>query len=233
MKDFMTLYGQKLGSHYRGRVMYGGTSMFGNEPFTKCIPIEFQFPMNPIPQIGQKSYTLRVDLLEANELPIRAKGIFHMSMGPYLLKSEMFNKLDGGRMVLFDQMGGDKKVMFPCEIEDVPDLIVYFCDEDEEYRRHTFCRIAAKDILVSNQEQQPVKTRMVKLKEDRCLGLISDNESPGFIYANIQLFEVVPGPRIKLNKDKIQYQDMQLKVHLYMAKSLDPADEQGTSDPFI
>ena len=35
----------------------------------------------------------------------------------------------------------DKKVLFPIDIEEVPDIIFYYADENEESRRHCFARI--------------------------------------------------------------------------------------------
>ena len=49
MYDLMTLYGDQLGSNYRGRIMYGGTTQFANDPMTECQNIEFNFPYNPEP----------------------------------------------------------------------------------------------------------------------------------------------------------------------------------------
>jgi len=38
--------------------------------------------------------------------------------------------------------------VFPETIEDVPDIIFYFCDEDEEYKRMSYFRIPAKELLL-------------------------------------------------------------------------------------
>lgn len=53
-------------------------------------------------------------------------------------------------------------------------------DENIEDRRHSFIRIKAKDVL-----DIPIKPKVFKLTEDRSLDLITDDEFPGFLYANV------------------------------------------------
>lgn len=53
-------------------------------------------------------------------------------------------------------------------------------DDNIEDRRHTFIRIKAESVL-----DKPVNPQILKLKEDRSLDLITDDEFPGFLYANI------------------------------------------------
>ena len=79
----------------------------------------------------------------------------------------------------------DKRVIFPKDIEDVPDIIIYFCDDDSEMRRHSFCRRTAKEVMVSDESKIGSKVQMVKFNEDSSMNLIGDHESAGFIYANI------------------------------------------------
>lgn len=72
-------------------------------------------------------------------------------MGPYLLKSNLMpmNVNDRG-MLDFYQSLPEKKVVLPSEVSDIPDIIFYFCDEDSEHSRHSFSRIPAADVLVTN-----------------------------------------------------------------------------------
>lgn len=50
----------------------------------------------------------------------------HILMGPYLLYSK-FVKIENGRALWYESLK-DKKVVFPTDIEQVPDIIFYFCD---------------------------------------------------------------------------------------------------------
>jgi hypothetical protein len=63
----------------------------------------------------------------------------------------------------------DKRVVFPKDIEDVPDVIIYFCDEDNESRRHSYCRKTAKEILVAENnkgDENKSNVLMIKFTED-------------------------------------------------------------------
>lgn len=141
------------------------------------------------------------------------------------------DKEKGGR-VDFYQSIDDKKVIFPTNVEDIPDLIFYFCDKEADDRRHSFCRIPAEEIIVEEgNKENPI--RMIKFVEDRCINLIDNDESPGFIYARVTLFACQPPVRVPVSEDQIIFEDFQLRMHLYMAKGLIPTDEDGTSDPFV
>jgi len=65
----MNIYGDSLGSHYRGRLLYKGTSYYNKEPKSLAKKLKFEFPKNPYPSVPQKAYILRVDILEGHELP--------------------------------------------------------------------------------------------------------------------------------------------------------------------
>lgn len=72
----------------------------------------------------------------------------------------------------------------------MPDIIVYFADENIEDRRHCFTRIKPAEVL-----EKKVEAKVIKLKEDRSLDLVRDDEFPGFLYVNIQLMSTNPGMR--------------------------------------
>ena len=137
--ELMTLYGDKLGSTYRGRILYSLTSFFVLEPKTETKSLNFKFPYEPMPSSPQRSYLLRVDAIEANELPQRGQAIVHVAIGPYLIKSKPTSISDG--RALWNEPLEEKRVTFPCNKEEIPDIIIYFADADEEDRRHSFFRI--------------------------------------------------------------------------------------------
>lgn len=43
----------------------------------------------------------------------------------------------------------DKKVLFPKNTNEIPDIIIYMADDNIEDRRHTFIRLKPKDYLDS------------------------------------------------------------------------------------
>lgn len=83
----MTQFGDELGSHYRGRIFYKISTFYKQNPKTTIKDLKFKFPHNPYPNNPQKTYTLRVEVLEGIELPQRKSAIIHAQMGPYLLKT--------------------------------------------------------------------------------------------------------------------------------------------------
>ena len=93
--DLMTLYGDTMGSHYRGRILMQVNSYDERDSKTYKKKLKYQFPQNPAPVCEEKSYILRVDLIEAHELPQRDKAYIHVLMGPYLLCSEPVEIKDG------------------------------------------------------------------------------------------------------------------------------------------
>ena len=52
----------------------------------------------------------------------------------------------------------------------------------------SFKRVKAKHILIDNNNNNNNKTMMIKLEEDRCLGLLKRGESAGFLYVKVELW---------------------------------------------
>lgn len=228
--ELMTLYGETMGSTYRGRVLYGFTSGYVGEPKTETKPLKFHFPEDPIPQSSQRTYLLRVDIWEGNELPERKQAIIHVAIGPYIVKTKPIT-ISNGRASWFESLE-DKRVVFPCNKDEIPDIIIYYADANEEDRRHAFSRIKASEVLIDSLDQKPFKPRVIKFKEDRSLDLITDDEFPGFLFASINLYAINPPERLPLTNN-IKMEDFQLRVHLFIGRSLPPADQEGVSDPFV
>jgi hypothetical protein len=90
--------------------------------------LHFHFPEKPIPTAPQKQYVLRVDLFEGLELPQREFCIIHVLVGPYLVHSEPV-KIENGRAIIYQGLP-EKKVFLPVDPEEIPDIIVYFCDQN-------------------------------------------------------------------------------------------------------
>ena len=94
----MNMFGEKLGSHYRGRILYAIGTEDEDDPSTFVKDLKFKFPEFPIPTIPSKTYLLRVDLIDGIELPKRSKAITHICMGPYTLTSKSVN-IDNGKAI--------------------------------------------------------------------------------------------------------------------------------------
>lgn len=145
----MNLYGVEKGSHYRGKVLMQVSCYYEKEPKAITLPLKFKFPENPLPSTPVRSYLLRLDILEGHELPVREFGMVHAMMGPYLLTSNLM-ELDNGRAMWYQSL--EKKLLFPENIEELPDLIFYYADKNSEEGRISFKRIKAKDILCKDDE---------------------------------------------------------------------------------
>jgi hypothetical protein len=55
-------------------------------------------------------------------------------------------EIKNGTAILMESLE-DRKVLFPTDVTQIPDIIIYFADEAIENRRHSFARINPKDIL--------------------------------------------------------------------------------------
>jgi len=72
-------------------------------------------------------------------MPEREKSIVHVSMGAYMMYTPSV-QCSNGRAIWYEQLP-EKRVVFPCDVEEIPDIFFYFTDENEEYRRHCFARL--------------------------------------------------------------------------------------------
>ncbi|KAL4431869.1 hypothetical protein ABPG74_012681 [Tetrahymena malaccensis] len=239
--DLMNFYGQTMGSHYRGRLLYSCSSYNKKDPRTSTKQLQFSFPHNPIPQTKMRSYYLWIDILEGNEIPDKQGDmIVHANIGPYLLYSQAKINING-QVNWFESLE-ERKVIFPEDVEQIPDLIFYVTDQNSEDRRMSFNRIKASKILRTQQNFDPDEdheTILVELKEDRSLDLVKDDEFPGFLIVKASLLKYRPQKERKFFTTEHQRQlladmnEYQLRVQLYQARGLPPADETGGCDPFI
>jgi len=83
--SLMNIYGDSLGSHYRGRFMYKISTGYERNPKTVVKRLTFSFPRSPYPQVEQVSYLLRVDVLEAHELSFKKEALITVAIGPYIV----------------------------------------------------------------------------------------------------------------------------------------------------
>ena len=122
-------------------------------------------------------------------------------------------------------------------LDQTPDIIIYLANSDSEGvdSRCCYLRVKAKDVFcdgpIGGRKFPP---KLYKLKEELCNDLVKDDQFPGFIFARIILTNHTDalgrGPQLN---SRITQEDYQLRVNLYMARNLPPADSTGTSDPFI
>lgn len=113
----MQLFGDALGSHYRGRLLFSVEGL--PDIYTKSVreAVTFKFPYRPIPNVPQKAYTLRSYIFEGFEIPGKdgSDVCVHILMGPYLLYSSK-TKVKKGRCGWYEKLE-DKRVVLPCGSE--------------------------------------------------------------------------------------------------------------------
>jgi len=63
--------------------------------------MRYRLPEMVIPNPLSKVYTLRVDIFEGSVLPTNSKGILHLGIGPYLIKSAL-KKADLGKSIFWN-----------------------------------------------------------------------------------------------------------------------------------
>jgi Ca2+-dependent lipid-binding protein len=121
----------------------------------------------------------------------------------------------------------EKKVLFPKDVTQIPDLFFYLADEDEESRYQSFARIKASSII------DCVTKSVLQLKEDRSLNLIKDDEVAGFLSVEMSLYSTNPPEWTSISEEKVEETDYDLRVMIHVARDLPPSDATGSSDPYV
>lgn len=249
--------GAKCGTCYRGRVLVRLSSR--NEPaaVSEVVDIDYKPPFFSVPNPLAKVYTLFIDVYEANELPSKTKGILHFNIGPYFLKTDLRAVKDG--RINWQLQVPEKKVNFPMDAAQIPDLIVYFADEDAESRRMSYARVPAATFFAIDTAsyEKALIPSMVKLREERSHDLVDDYSFPGFLVIRPILVGFTPPPRpsLHLSPNPLDYRlldasvqqqppdqfgsnypqtrNYKLALFVYVARDLASGEPDGTTNPFI
>ena len=233
--DIMAHNGYKNGSCYRGRLLIRFSSFDEDDPITKSFPMKFTNPELKISAPAVKSYILRIDVFEGNEQPINdgEYGILHFQFGPYLLKSSK-RVMENGK-IKWDESIKEMKVEMPVNPKDIPDMIIYFCDEDAESHRMSYTRVnALKFVLVNPKKEKDFGgPKILKFKEDKTLNQVSDSSFPGFAIAKINMHAYTPGKRFEMKNTQKVFEEYFLKLFLYVGRNFPSADKFGSCNPYV
>jgi hypothetical protein len=230
----MAEHGFKRGSCYRGRILMRFSSMYQDNPKSRCVPMAFKSPEMIIPSPPTKAYFLRIEVYSGQELPGSA-GMLHFQIGPYFKKTQRITPTNG----VFDWgmcCVEFNRILLPIDPTQIPDLIVYFADEDFESHRKCFFRINAIKLLCKTKKRYVKDFRapqLIKFKEDQTLDLVPDDQFSGFAIIRPVLFSFEPPERIDdvaLNKSM---KDYQLRLYFYVGRNLPTAEDGGTCNPLI
>lgn len=124
--------------------------------------------------------------------------------------------------------------MLPCgsdsNLEQLPDIIVYLSTGDYEKNRMSFIRIKATSILTTNDSPE---VNTYELNEDKSLDLLENHECGGYLTMKVQLFNSSPPPPLNPRQYESRTEPYDLRIYLYMAQGLPPANDMGDSDPYM
>lgn len=133
-------------------------------------------------------------------------------------------------MCEFHYVMEDKKVQFPEDITQVPDIILYFCDGPEESNRMCFARIKAEEV------QTPIRLKVSDIYElngDKSLNKLQMFEIGGYINCRVNLY-VSGAPAYKSIEselvDKVHYD---MYIYLFKGEDLPPAKIEGDCNPML
>ena len=123
---------------------------------------------------------------------------------------------------------------FPDEEAQIPDIVVYISKDEKKSHRICYLRIPAKDLIGSSTDDDWAITEY-KLFEDKSKDALNDEEFPGYVTMRLKLFKDQPPRSDDIFEDaqNTMINDYVLRMFLYQARDLPPADDTATSDPFV
>lgn len=229
----MAIFGAKRGSCYRGRVLMRFSSRAHTDPKSYRMKMMSRMPEIALPTPPCKTYTLRCDIFNGQALPADS-GLIHFSIGPYLIKSTKKTKVDG--VITWEETLENNRIVLPVDPQMIPDLFVYFSDEDYESHRKCYLRIPARQILCRSKKQYDsgsFNSIIAKLKEDQSLDLVEDDQFSGFLTIRPIIFGITPPPKLEFSKIDADKKEYKLKLFLMVGRNFPSASNQNISNPFI
>jgi hypothetical protein len=193
--------------------------------------IKFSFPYKPTPVVALKTYTLSVELIEGFQLPEKHEAQIIVGMGQYLMRCEKKFPLEKEKRICeFHHVLSDKKVQFAEDIEQVPDVIIYFCDGSEEKNRICFTRIKAKLV------QTPVRTKnseIYELEGDKSLNGLKPFEIGGYLNARVNLYTSGAPTNKQIEQELIDKTLFDMYMYVYKGEDFPPARIEGDCHPIL
>lgn len=230
----MAEHGFRRGSTYRGRVLIRWASQYEEHPRSRNVPMVFKAPEMLIPTPPTKAYVLRIDVFTGQELPGK-EGMLHFQIGPYFRKTKMVRMVNG----VFDwdkETVTFERVMLPVDAAQIPDLVVYFADQDFESHRKCYFRLHASKILNRTRKTYAKEVQvptLIKFKEDQTLNLVEDDQFSGFAIIRPVLFAYEPPEPDPELTPKNRTVDYELRLFFYVGRNLPTAETRGSCNPLI
>ena len=241
----MAINGYRIGSTYRGRILIRFSSRDTDNPVSGVEDMEYLMPDVAVPAPLSKNYTLRIDVCSGSELPAEDQGILHFSLGNYFFKSSL-KTIEKSRnksgvtsrssKIIWNENLPDRKVFLPMNPKQIPDLIIYFCDEDVESHRTVYYRLASSTVIVSNRKnfESTSITKLIKFREDKSKKRLSADQFAGFVVLRIQLFSFKPSIRDFFNfVSNKNVKTFELTFFIYVGRDLPSGNEDGSCRPVL
>ena len=152
-------------------------------------------------------------------------------MGQYLIRNDKKCKLNKEKRIgEFQTPLPEKKVQFPEDITQVPDIIVYLCDGSEEKNRICFVRIKASSV------ETPIRNKNSEIYEldgDKSLGGLKPFEIGGYINARINLYTSGAPPSKPIEQELIDKVNFTMFLYIYKGEDFPPAKIEGNCNPVL
>jgi len=186
-----------------------------------------------MPQVKETRYNLEAEIFDAADLPEQLDSCsIHITIGPYHVESQVNTVTNS--YCRFNEKLPVISERFPFEEAQIPDIVVYISKNDRKSNRISFLRIPASELIGSSTDANwPIKE--YKLEEDKAKDALNDEEFPGYVTMRLKLFKDQPpkGENIFADANATLVKNYVLRIFLYQARDLPPADETATSDPFV
>lgn len=152
-----------------------------------------------------------------------------VAMGQYLIRSNKRFNIEK-RMCEFHYIMEDKKVQFPEDEKQAPDIIIYFCDGPEENNRICFTRIKAED--VKTHVRQKVSD-IYELNGDKSLDKLKMFEIGGYINCRVNLYTSAVPSNKSIESDLVDKISFDMHLYIFKGEDFPPAKIEGDCNPML
>jgi len=103
-----------------------------DDGITKVYGMPLDGPEYLISNPWTKTYILDIAIMDGNQLPVEfgEKGLIHIAIGPYLFKTPEISLSDTTNKISWYKKFPRQKIELPADPNQIPDLFIYFCNQD-------------------------------------------------------------------------------------------------------
>lgn len=202
----------------------------------------------------ERIYRLRAHFVWGSQIPSfmsskrpgqKAKMQLVLSCGLNEIASRRTRNVNGS--VEWNSMEESDKMLLPEDLAQVPDVFLYLCKGEGDFRKAVcYRRFSAKELFQGRPARDDEvalvggfhnQVAWLSMKEDQAINALEDETFPGNVLVRIgfgteEMAMHTMWDRTDLDavNKRIPYQ---LRVHIYQGRRLPPADSNGLLDPFL